>query len=776
MKKGLAFLLVFAFLISLCACAKVEPAPSNPEPAATEEPAVPTEEPEPINGPDYEFTMENFPVMDGSTSVVPLAKALAQKLLNISAEEADTLIEFHRTTTSYKNLMDGACDIVIAGEPAMEVFAEKSSRGFEWEKSQIGSDALVFVVNANNPVSNLTTEQIVGIYTGKIKNWKELGGDDNEIIPFIRNSTAGSQALMEKSVMRGAEFGETPKNYTIESMAGLMEGVKSYDNSAGAIGYSVYYYANDMRMAEGLKLLSVDGVAPSDKTIASGEYPHLTSYSATIAASTPQDAPARILYDWLLSEDGQRFIASHGYVSSAGEFVPAKQESLFTRLRDEQIDDLVPSADYGPISPFAGEKFEVEGDYYECLYGLCTAKGEIIVDPVFSDVYLFTNAERDMGAIAETIETYPAICLERTTNELDEYDWPKVLYGAAALDGAWYTGCIYDTIVASPKYLCCRAGVKITVLDYSGKKISEFDIPRESYVSRFDDHDMALFQRWDGGQSTSYFINIYGDKISPEHNNYNDFSCDRAVFFADNGDVGVVDRSFNVVVEPGNYAYISSFLNGSAVANINNGSEYSYYIIDTNGKVMFYSDKWLSYSGGDFYEYYSYDDTSGSSKSYYIKNDGSKIISDENTHYFNGLFWKNDGTLSISIDNGETFVDTGLDVGDSWAQVELLKDDDYLISAGSAAYIWNAKTGKLLFITGCDFAYSLGEYIMAGDYDDSSANSVYDRTGKRLASGYAMGGMEFTPDFTVLSSLSDSYVIYKDKIILHIDNSENAPE
>ena len=68
-------------------------------------------------------------------------------------------------------------------------------------------------------------------------------------------------------------------------------------------------------MAEGLKLLSVDGVAPSDETIRSGEYPFLNNYYVLTAAGLPEDDPARVLYDWLLSEEGQRLVAHEGYVS-----------------------------------------------------------------------------------------------------------------------------------------------------------------------------------------------------------------------------------------------------------------------------------------------------------------------------------------------------------------------------------------------------------------------------------------------------------------------------
>ena len=177
------------------------------------------------------------------------------------------------------------------------------------------TDALVFVVNADNPVNGLTTEQLQKIYTGEITNWSQVGGEDRDIIPFQRNPEAGSQALMKKLVMDGLEMMEPPVDYTAGSMSSLLEGVRQYDNSPAAIGYTVYYYAHDMEMAQGLKLLSIDGTAPSPDTIRSGEYPFLNPYYAVMDKDEAEDSPARILYDWLLGEEGQSLVAQEGYVS-----------------------------------------------------------------------------------------------------------------------------------------------------------------------------------------------------------------------------------------------------------------------------------------------------------------------------------------------------------------------------------------------------------------------------------------------------------------------------
>ena len=270
--------------------------------------------PEPQPG-QFVFTRENFPRLDGSTSTAPLGEAIASVLLGESREEVSDLIQFSKTTESYQNLLWDNADVVIAAEPAEIVWEEKESLGFDWEMAPFAVDGLVFLVNEDNPVDGLTTEQIQKIYTGEITNWAQVGGEDREIVPFQRNAEAGSQTAMVKAVMGDLPLMDAPAEYVRGEMGDLIAAVAAYDNSPAAIGYTVYYYAEDMEMAEGLKLLSVDGVAPSDETIRSGEYPFLNNYYVLTAAGLAEDDPARVLYDWLLSEEGQRLVAHEGYVS-----------------------------------------------------------------------------------------------------------------------------------------------------------------------------------------------------------------------------------------------------------------------------------------------------------------------------------------------------------------------------------------------------------------------------------------------------------------------------
>ena len=311
------FLTFLACLLALCilgGCTLTEAPPDTSAEPDDSESQLQTTAPTDADEDLFTFTRENFPVMDGSTSLVPLGEAVASVLLGESREEVADLVVFNRTTQSYRNLMFGSAELLIASEPNSVVFEEMAEMGFEIEMSPIATDALIFVVNENNPVDSLTTEQIRGIYAGEITNWKEVGGKDEPILPFQRNADAGSQSLMKKLVMGDTPFMDAPSEYVVGSMMGLMEAVKSYDNSANAIGYSVYYYANDMRMADGLKIISVDGVEPTAETIAAGQYPHLNPYYSIIPTNAKAGSPARVLYEWLLSEQGQYLLSLEGYV------------------------------------------------------------------------------------------------------------------------------------------------------------------------------------------------------------------------------------------------------------------------------------------------------------------------------------------------------------------------------------------------------------------------------------------------------------------------------
>jgi len=263
----------------------------------------------------FTFTRENFPRLNGSTSTVPLAEAICSVLLGERRDEVSNLVEFSKTTSAYYSLIHGQADLIIVGEDNADILAEKAAYSFEWEREPFATDAFVFVVNEANPVSSITIDEAKRIYTGEITNWRQLGGENREIIAFQRNSDAGSQNLMEKLVMQGTPMKEALTGFVPSTMGQLIEVIRNYDDSPGAIGYTVYYYAEEMNMARGLKILAIDGIEPNPQTIRSGEYPLLNPKYVVIPADAPRNAPNRILFNWLLSNEGQRLVAHEGYVS-----------------------------------------------------------------------------------------------------------------------------------------------------------------------------------------------------------------------------------------------------------------------------------------------------------------------------------------------------------------------------------------------------------------------------------------------------------------------------
>lgn len=317
-------LLALLLALSLTACGPSAVQEKAPEPVATavetpeptpEPTATPEPTPEPAPEP-FRFTRENFPRLDGSTATAPLGQAVASVLLGESREQLGDLIQFHKTSRAYYNLVDGQADLLLVAEGGEDSYQYRDDHGKKWCMEPVAAETLVFFVNADNPVENLTLDQVRDIYSGKITNWKEVGGSDAPIQAYQRPKGGGSQAIMDKEVMGGLPMME-PANadYVVSSMEGIIEAVRGWDSQPDALGYTVYYYATDMGMTDGLKLLSVDGVAPTKETIRSGEYPIHTAYYAVMDADTPEDSPTAILYHWLFTQEGQDLVNAAGYVS-----------------------------------------------------------------------------------------------------------------------------------------------------------------------------------------------------------------------------------------------------------------------------------------------------------------------------------------------------------------------------------------------------------------------------------------------------------------------------
>ena len=306
------------------------------------------------------MTYENVPVSDGSDATLPLRQLLIANELGLEAEwEQDVNEIFPKwrigpkedaplwyklmpytmkqsdTHTAFVECVNGSTDLIVTERgitPGESELAE--AKGVEILSRAIAKDALTFVVHADNPVQNLSLEQVRKIYTGEITNWKEVGGNDAPIVPLVRESGSGTQVNMENLIMGGQTIpdrtdiqgqlcrdSESPYYTMVFSVEG-----------ANAIFYTPYYYyryivRNDKvdelgeAYAKGnhpstkIKSLSLDGIAPSRETIASSEYPVITDVYASVRSDLDMSSVAYQLFYLLATGQRNKVIDESGYVT-----------------------------------------------------------------------------------------------------------------------------------------------------------------------------------------------------------------------------------------------------------------------------------------------------------------------------------------------------------------------------------------------------------------------------------------------------------------------------
>ena len=255
---------------------------------------------------------KTMPKMDGSTSAIPLEAGFKSKMLGLNYWDAKLLVEHHKTHESFSMLLSGENDLIFTVPISEEQYKAAETAGVKLNFVPVAKEGFVFVVNKNNPVDSLTSAQIRDIYSGKITNWKEVGGNDEKIIPYQRNKDSGSQNYMTE-FMEGYDLMDPPKDFVRGEMSTLMDSIAFYDNAVNAIGYSVYSYAAQMyENSSDTKFIAVDGIKPSKETMADGTYPLLSSTSIVYTDKASQNT--KDFADWAVSEEGQKCVMDSGYI------------------------------------------------------------------------------------------------------------------------------------------------------------------------------------------------------------------------------------------------------------------------------------------------------------------------------------------------------------------------------------------------------------------------------------------------------------------------------
>ncbi len=242
----------------------------------------------------------------------PVEKARLGGIIN-------TMIAVHSGTHgAYMTLLGKQADLIlVARKPSADELKAATKANVEFDVRPVALDAFVFIVHRSNMVRNLSTDQLKKVYTGKIRNWKNLGGTDNPIQPYQRNRNSGSQVLMQSVFMKGkpVESRLDDKTWVQHIMLQGMGGpYNRLSRDTFGLAYSVYFYEHFMAGSPYTCTLAVDGVQPTYETISSGKYPYVTKVYVVVRKDQAADTHPLKLRDWLLSKEGQQVVRESGYV------------------------------------------------------------------------------------------------------------------------------------------------------------------------------------------------------------------------------------------------------------------------------------------------------------------------------------------------------------------------------------------------------------------------------------------------------------------------------
>lgn len=251
-------------------------------------------------------------IVRGATALYPLYASAYSKLAPGVSEGPK--VAQTRTPEAYDNLINYKADMIFVAQPSEGQKKRAADAGVKLIYTPFAREAFVFIVNINNPLNSLSEQQVRDIFSGKITNWREVGGSDERIQVWMRPEDSGSQTVMKAKVMKGTLMLPAKKDLIMDVMNGVISKVAAYQNTQPSIGYTFRYYATQMNkdISKNIKLLAINGIAPTVENIRNGTYPYIVeAYMVTREKHSPE---AQKFVDWFLSPQGQSFVEDVGYV------------------------------------------------------------------------------------------------------------------------------------------------------------------------------------------------------------------------------------------------------------------------------------------------------------------------------------------------------------------------------------------------------------------------------------------------------------------------------
>ncbi len=243
----------------------------------------------------------------GSDTILPLGQRWAEMYMK---DNPGTVIQVTGggSGVGIAALINGSTDICEASRPMSQSEKDKLKERFNTPGIEIpiAKDGITIYVNEKNKVTDLTLAQLKSVYTGKVTNWKELGGPDAQIIMYGRENSSGTYAMFKEVVLNNEDF--APQTQTLPGTAAIVNAVAQDENG---IGYGGAAYAKGVREVPVKKDAQAQSFSPSLDNVKSGKYPLSRNLFWYLRAKPSGDVAK--LVDFVLSGAGQKIVSEVGY-------------------------------------------------------------------------------------------------------------------------------------------------------------------------------------------------------------------------------------------------------------------------------------------------------------------------------------------------------------------------------------------------------------------------------------------------------------------------------
>ena len=238
---------------------------------------------------------------DGSTSMEKVIGALSESFM---AQNSGVTVNYNPTGSGsgITAVQEGTCDIGLSSRALKD---EEKSAGLK--ETVLAYDGIAIIVHPDNPVSDLSVEQLAKLYTGEITNWKDVGGNDAEVVLIGREAASGTRDGFESIT------GTKDKCQYRQELTSTGDVITAVSQNPDAIGY-----ASLASVKDSVKALNVDGVTPSEATIKDGSYKVQRPFVLVTMAGKELSPAAQAFFDYAISSDAASIIAKAGAVAVAG--------------------------------------------------------------------------------------------------------------------------------------------------------------------------------------------------------------------------------------------------------------------------------------------------------------------------------------------------------------------------------------------------------------------------------------------------------------------------